>query len=251
LGEEGDVIRVSLIGTVLVLAGLVLGSATTVNAANPLVPNLKALPASELRIEVLGDGSRHLRFSTTSVNIGDGPLEVRGGLVTGDSQQVDQRVYDSAGGFVDYSAGFMTYHVEHAHMHFDDYAEMVLQPVDASGASARTGAKQTFCIIDTDKYNTRLPGSPKRAVYTNCSSDVQGMSVGWGDTYRYYLFGQSIDISGLPDGIYDLQIRIDPKDKLVEKDSSDNVSTVRIELAGNSVSQIGGATGPGRGNGRR
>jgi hypothetical protein len=184
------------------------------------------------------------------VNDGDGPLEVRGGQVTGDSQQVSQRVYDSAGGFVDYSAGFMTYHVEHAHMHFDDYAEMTLQPVDAPGASARSGAKQTFCIIDPDKYNTRLPGAPKRAVYTNCSSDVQGMSVGWGDTYRYYLFGQSIDISALPDGVYDLEIRIDPKNKIVEKDDSDNASSVRIQLDGNSVTLLGDAQRPGRGNGR-
>jgi hypothetical protein len=244
------VIRVGLIGTLLIFTGLQVGSSTSVNAANPLVPNLKALPATELRIEVLGDGSRHLRFSTTSVNDGDGPLEVRGGQVTGDSQQVSQRVYDSAGGFVDYSAGFMTYHVEHAHMHFDDYAEMTLQPVDAPGASARSGAKQTFCIIDTDKYNTRLPGAPKRAVYTNCSSDVQGMSVGWGDTYRYYLFGQSIDISALPDGVYDLEIRIDPKNKIVEKDDSDNASSVRIQLDGNSVTLLGDAQRPGRGNGR-
>ena len=244
-------IQVSVIGAALVFAGLVIGSSTSANAANPLVPNLKALPATELRVEVLGDGSRHLRFSTTSVNDGDGPLEIRGGQVTGESQQVSQRIFDSAGGFVDYSAGFMTYHVQHAHMHFDDYAEMILQPVDAPGASSRSGAKQTFCIIDTDKYKTRLPGAPKRPVYTNCSSNVQGMSVGWGDTYRYYLFGQSIEITGLPDGVYDLEIRIDPRNKIVEKDDSDNVSSVRIELAGNSVTLIGGTQGPGRGNGRR
>lgn len=65
-------IRVGLIGTLLIFTGLQVGSSTSVNAANPLVPNLKALPATELRIEVLGDGSRHLRFSTTSV--GPAPL---------------------------------------------------------------------------------------------------------------------------------------------------------------------------------
>jgi hypothetical protein len=76
------------------------------------------------------------------------------------------------------------------------------------------------------------------------------MSVGWGDTYRYYLFGQSIDISALPDGVYDLEIRIDPKNKIVEKDDSDNASSVRIQLDGNSVTLLGDAQRPGRGNGR-
>ena len=234
-----------------VVAALATAAPTSVNAANPLVPNLKALPATELRIEVLADDSRLLRFSTTSVNDGNGPLEIRGGQITGDSQQVSQRIYDSSGAFEDYPAGFMEYHPQHAHMHFDDYAEMVLQPVAAPGASERTGAKQTFCIIDTTKYNTRLPGAPKRPVYTTCGGDVQGMSVGWGDTYRYYLFGQSIDITGLPDGIYELTIRIDPKDKFVELDDSDNESTVRIEIIGNSVSVLTtDDTGPGQGNGR-
>jgi hypothetical protein len=70
----------------------------------------------------------------------------------------------------------MTYHVEHAHMHFDDYAEMTLQPVDAPGASARSGAKQTFCIIDTDKVQHSVARCPEACrlheLQQRCSGDV-------------------------------------------------------------------------------
>lgn len=242
--------RLFLIGVAVLLGGA-LGSGTqAVLSANQLLPNLVALPAHEIRIGN-SDGVKELRFSTTSANLGDGPFVIIGGNVTGDSQQIDQRIYNSDGSFEDQQAGFWEYHPQHNHIHVDDYADYVLEAVDAPGQSLRTGAKQTFCILDTDRVDHRLPGAPKKAVYTTCGDDLQGMSVGWGDTYRYYLAGQSIDITGLPDGDYRLVIRIDPKGRFAELNESDNESVVNIRIDGNNVTNLDEQNEkPGNGRGR-
>ena len=57
------------------------------------------------------------------------------------------------------------------------------------------------------------------------------MSVGWGDTYRYYLPGQSINITDLDDGLYNLTIVVDPKKQLLELDELDNSSTVDLDIS--------------------
>ena len=244
-------LRPLLLAGVAVLFGVSAGSgAHTALSANQLFPNLVALPAHEMRVTNV-DGVKELRFSTTSANLGDGPFVIVGGNVTGDSQQVNQRIYYSDGSFEDRNAGFWQYHPTHNHIHVDDYADYVLEAVDAPGQSLRTGAKQTFCILDTDRIDHRLPGAPKKAVYTTCGADLQGMSVGWGDTYRYYLDGQSIDITGLPDGDYRLVIRIDPKGRFAELDESDNESVVNIRIEGNSVTNLDQQDQkPGNGRGR-
>ena len=136
------------------------------------------------------------------------------------------------------NAGSFTYHAGHGHIHFNDYALYTLQPVGANGAAERIGYKTTFCIMDTTRVNTRLPGASKRAIYKTCNASVQGMSVGWGDKYGYTLEGQSIDITGLADGDYNLKIEVDPKSRIVESNEADNVSTVRLRIAGGTVTVL-------------
>ena len=92
-------------------------------------------------------------------------------------------------------AGFFVWHQTHNHFHFEDYADYILQSVTAPGASVRTATKTTFCIMDTTEIDPQLDGA---AFYTTCGKSVQGMSVGWGDTYGWYLDGQAIDVTGLP-----------------------------------------------------
>ena len=59
-------------------------------------------------------------------------------------------------------AGSFVYHAAHQHIHFDDLALYTLQPDDAPGASKRTSAKTTFCIMDTDHIAPDLAGSPSK-----------------------------------------------------------------------------------------
>jgi len=196
------------------------------------LPNLKPLPASSLSLVADTSGGSTLRFSTTSWNNGTGPLQLEAGPVdTGSGkQQVLQRVFLSDGTSFLHLAGYFEWHPAHNHFHFDDYALYTLQPVNAQGGSERTGSKTTFCVMDTTKINASLPGAPSQAVYSSCGQYIQGMSVGWGDTYGSHLAGQEIDFTGNADGMYQLKIEIDPKKVILESTENDNVSCVLLDI---------------------
>ncbi len=218
--------------------------ALTTHAVVELIPNLKALPASDIRLQSTTDGRLLLRFSTTGWNNGQGPLELRAsaGNTSNSQQSVYQRIYRDDGTYYDQLAGDFDWHATHNHFHFEGYATYTLHLLSAPATSARNGQKTTFCIMDTTRINTKLPGAPKKAIYNTCGASVQGMSVGWGDTYGYYLAGQEIDVTGLPNSDYQLKIVLDPNNKLLEQDESDNVSTVDIRIFNGTVSVIGGST---------
>ena len=227
--------------------------AVSAELVSDLQPNLEALPADEFRLETDAAGRTYLRFSTTTMNSGLGPLELVAGDKDAGKQKIHQRIHRDDGSYYDLLAGDFVWHEQHGHFHIEDYALYTLQAADAPGASERTSSKTTFCVIDTDRINHKLPGAPKRSVYRVCGSEIQGMSVGWGDRYGYYLAGQAIDVTGLPDGDYELTIEVDPKQRLMETNDSDNTSTVRlrISLSDGTVKELsGGGSGPGNGNGR-
>ena len=114
-----------------------------------LKPNLQALPAGNLAIVQDMSGAPQLVFSATTWNNGDGPLV----LVAGETdpatlkQKVYQRVFLSDGTFYNRVAGDFVWHPSHNHFHFEDYAIYTLQPFNAPGASARTSAKTSFCVM--------------------------------------------------------------------------------------------------------
>ncbi|MEW6332278.1 MAG: lysyl oxidase family protein [Pseudomonadota bacterium] len=226
-----SLIRAQAFGSTIV-AAILLAASPGAQAAVSLPPNLKPLPAHNVSLVADASGTSTLRFSTTSWNNGSGPLEIVAGEVeTGSGKQkVFQRVaLDDGTSFLSY-AGSFTYHPGHNHIHFDDYAIYTLQPINAPGGSLLTGTKTTFCVMDTTKIDTSLPGAPAQAVYSSCGSIVQGMSVGWGDTYGSHLAGQELDVTDNPDGIYQLKIEIDPKKLLIETNENDNVSCVLLNI---------------------
>jgi hypothetical protein len=226
--------RIAIAG-VLGLVTIVLVARQSTSAVTPLQPNLTPFPAAELRIESAG-GLKLLRLSTTSWNNGAGNLELVGGATdpVDDEQDVYQRIYNSDGTSAMHLAGTFLWHEAHQHIHFDDYADYVLEPL-VGPLTTRVGTKQTFCIMDTDAINTSLPGAPQSAQYTACASQLQGMSIGWADTYGYWLAGQSIDITGLPNGDYRLKIVIDPENNILESNDEDNTSFRYIRITNNSV----------------
>lgn len=221
--------RIAL-GSVIVgiLAGASSASAQTVDN----LPNLKPLPAWNFSLVSDGAGGSTLRFNTTSWNSGTGPLQLEASSVdTGSGKQrVDQRVFLSDGSSFLHFAGYFQWHAGHNHFHFDNYALYTLQPINAPGGSSSTGSKTTFCVMDTTAVNTQLPGAPRQAVYSTCGVLMQGMSVGWGDTYGSHLAGQEIDFTDNPDGIYQLRIEVDPKKVLLESDKNDNISCALIDI---------------------
>jgi hypothetical protein len=230
----------------LLAAAALSGLPASAAAGDPLYPNLQPLPASDVRLvtaTVDGKTTRTLRFSTTSKNVGRGPLELRAGEVdpTATRQNVYQWVYAEGGGVYSKAlVGQFVYHPEHTHFHFEGYAEYQLYDSTGVNPKSPVGAKTTFCVMDTSRIDTRLPGAPKRAQYTSCGNSFQGMSVGWGDKYGYNLAGQDLDVTGVGDGDYLLRIRIDPNNRLAETDDADNSSDLPIRLAGSTVTVLGG-----------
>jgi len=206
-----------------------------------LRPNLQPFPAFHLHmVTSTSTGGKEIRFSTMSWNNGAGPLELVAGAGGSSGQNVYQRVYSSDGSHQDYFVGTFVWHPAHNHFHFGDYALYYLEPIDAPGGSPKSGSKTTFCIMDTDRIDAGLPGAPQTAVYATCGSTVQGMSVGWADTYGYHLEGQSIDFTGNPSGDYCLTIQIDPKTRLAETSDADNVvsSLLRIDVERGTVTVL-------------
>jgi hypothetical protein len=212
-----------------------------------LRPNLT--PFAAFGLSLVRDsmtGSSEIRFSTRSWNNGTGPLELRAGDIDSEGQQVDQRVYKSDGSYEDYFVGKFVWHELHNHFHFENYALYNLAPINAPGGSIKSGTKTTFCVMDTNKIDGSLPGAPGTAHYATCGNVVQGMSVGWADTYGSGLAGQSVDFTGNPTGDYCLSIMIDPKTRLVESNEDDNLSQtllhVDVERASVTVLSSAGCT---------
>src|SRR5579884_118108 len=154
------------IARIACLAGTCLVTASGARAQE-LLPNLRALPPSGLAVVVNAAGNPELRLGATSWNSGEGPLELVAGPVGPGGQDVYQRVYSKDGTFTDYLAGTFEYHPEHLHFHFEDYALYTLAPLNAPGALQ--GHKTSFCIMDTTKVDTRLPGAPRKPVYSTCN----------------------------------------------------------------------------------
>lgn len=204
-------------------------------SAQELLPDIRALPASDLSVEVDFFGRTILRLAATTWNAGDGPLE----LVAGETgvgagknkQRVYQRIYYADGSYVDRRAGDFEWHPSHNHFHFGDYATYILQLAGSSGGSARTSNKTTFCVMDTELIDRHWPGASRKAYYTTCGDQIQGMSVGWGDTYGSQIPGQEIDLTDLQDGDYTLQIVADPKNLLDETDETNNSSCMLLHIS--------------------
>ncbi|MCW5636112.1 MAG: hypothetical protein KIT17_22440 [Rubrivivax sp.] len=221
------------LGALAVIAAFALAGGASAQSVMARPPNLKPLPASNFSLVTNNAaGTTTLRFATTSWNSGTGALQLEAGAVDtgGGKQQVYQRVFNSDGSSALFFAGWFQWHNGHNHFHFDDFALYTLQPINAPGGSARTGSKTTFCVMDTTPVNLSLPGASSQAVYSSCGVALQGMSVGWGDTYGAHLAGQELDFTDNADGIYQVRIEIDPKKVMIESDRTDNVSCALVSI---------------------
>jgi len=62
------------------------------------------------------------------------------------------------------------------------------------------------------------------------------ISAGYSDVYSASLDDQWIDVTGLADGTYWLQITADPTNRILESDETNNVSQVRVTISNGQVS---------------
>lgn len=215
-------------------------------------------------------GRTLVRFGTQVNNQGNGPAILLSGrpgidpIPTGapitswlnadGSQNVLQGIYDYNGSSFSLSryiqAGSFTYHSTHGHFHYDGYASYKLrhnvggQPgsyVMRNDGTGVIGEKVGFCLINISSSFTmengassttlvgyNRPGQPS----TGCGL-LQGIHVGRADVYSSSLDGQWIDVTGVPNGNYFLEMTLDGENGVMETNEANNSKNFGFSLNAN------------------
>lgn len=207
-------------------------------ALTPLLPDLVPLPPRDIQI---GQKNKALLLSSVVGDVGLGPVELQGPSADSPDhtpKDAFQNVYNADGPTTTVKVGQFIWHEAHHHWHFlPELAHYELRRPDKQGGPtgpiAGTASKATFCFLDLENFNPRLPGSPGTAQYQDCGTHIQGISVGWADVYEFFLPGQSIDIRHVPDGVYWLVVTVDPQHALQQITNENDFTGVRIHLTTN------------------
>lgn len=194
--------------------------------------------------------TRCLRFTTGPRDAGPGPLEidynpVGGALGVKAPGPAFQRVYYSDGTSFLRPAGSFQFHATHGHYHYLDFLGFQLFKVGADHrlTPAGTGKKLGLCPANELFANWRVFNQQQGGAFTyNCGITTGeaslGLSVGWGDVYRWQRPGQYVDFSGNGDGVYLLQVTINPKHNVLSARYDDNVGYALIRVIGDRVTVI-------------
>ncbi|MBI2911259.1 MAG: hypothetical protein HYY05_03895 [Chloroflexi bacterium] len=242
-----DTAKRTVVVLVVLLAGLAgsIGLAEAVSPGEPHYPDLRTRTPADLQV-LFEAGKKVLRFSNTVYNWGKGPLELRPKHKPHNTTEAYQRVYshDTSGSpfLVSESlVGTFVFHRSHRHCHFEgfDLYELLNDSGGNIGSLINVSKKTTVCIRDNADPE---PGAGSLdhfgwGGYWRCDKNAtEGLSVGYGDTYPWNIEGQSLDISGLPDGCYWLRSTANPDGNLQESDYSNNWAAIRFFVSGTAVS---------------
>ena len=148
----------------------------TINADDPCLINERCLQGLGLR--------RLLRFGTRVANVGNADLQLGRPVDDNPLWNFDQC---------------------HGHFHFQGYAAYDLYDV-AADRMLPIGAKNGFAVVDLGVYDPHLAPQGCRGY----GAANQGITVGCQDTYSRNLQCQWVDITDVPDGLYDLVVRTNP-----------------------------------------
>ena len=88
--------------------------------------------------------------------------------------------------------------------------------------------------------DTRRISGSYSAQYTACGQTLQGLTVGWGDTYGGWLVEQWIDLglSPLADGEYAVRSTANPANKLYESNNSNNVARTYFTVRNGAITNV-------------
>jgi hypothetical protein len=216
-------------------------SATPTPDPNVLLPDLQTLPPFDLVIEFEAQGERRLlRFSNSILNRGSGALELLGQLNPNTGKTaVTQHIYRNDGALDEHAAGEFVFHPGHDHWHLANFALYEVWSLTPEGRLNRVLTftdKISYCLRDNSRSD--IAGAAARATYARCNRALQGISVGWIDTYEFDTPGQIVDITAVPNGIYAVRSTVDPDNQLRESNDANNSAVTYIELTGNRVRVI-------------
>jgi hypothetical protein len=208
------------------------------------LPDLVAGPAWDMRV-VEYEGPESLVFAATPWNQGPGLLDVEGFREPGeDTMDAYQYFFDGDGNVVGKApVGELEFDERHGHhhWHFEQFARYRL--LDASQELVLKSHKQSFCIAPTNGVDLTVPGADWDPEFLGRHGDFgsvcgepdslwirETLPVGWGDTYVQYVAGQSFRLKGLPDGIYYVEVAVNPTGALYDADESNNVELRKVRI---------------------
>lgn len=226
---------------------------------------------AEETIEDPAHPTRCLRFNQTIANVGDGPLQLRFRMDQAlspntEDHRMEQRILADDGTYRDRLADSYEFHAVHGHVHYRGFGQSYLYGFDveqdrrASDTPVRVGNKVGFCVIDVrllDDYWGATDGAkangarnyvfptclvPNTPDETGAIWQEQGIDVGWADVYGWNLPDQFMDITGLPDGVYELEQVANPNGSVSEITTVDNCASTVIEISQDTVQIIEDAT---------
>ncbi len=198
----------------------------------------------------IGEGIYDMRFTliddfiagTAELN----PEEAMSRLVVGDMQQA---VHYSDGSVELVEAGTYSFHPTHAHFHDDyilSYYISVADPSTGKLEQVGAGTKSGFCPADQlwgdwrsfDQGTEKPGGDSAGGSCFSPNNGVVGLSVGWGDVYRWQRPGQYVEFDGLGNGRYVIHAIVDEYNNVIESDETDNVSYAYVEVQGETITTL-------------
>jgi hypothetical protein len=204
------------------------------------LPDLALIRIGDLRLLRVASGGLQLRFSSTLVNVGAGPMIIRATRKGAeDSFTVAQqiRTRDGRHPFRRLPVSTVFAGDGHSHWHIRDVARYTLIPMgEDSRTRTRRIQKVGFCLYDNERRVPRR-GRPTRPEFVRDGCGMRdstlvrmGLSVGWGDLYASTLLGQYVSLTGLPAGDYRLLGRVNPDAAFYEQRTGNNTVYTDIRL---------------------
>jgi len=213
---------------------------------------------------------RCLRFTNDIRNVGPGSLVLRipMSVALGGTCEMRQVLRATNGVERTRDAGACMFHPQHAHFHYLGLSSYTMYrapagdattPPNIQTAPVARGIKLGYCLIDVDLFaNIAEPGTfwPRTYSFPTCNVppgaptsadspfEEMGVSRGWGDVYTWDLPGQFIDITGVPDGVYDVVSIANPSCLLAESAPGMEMAVTRIVLHGSNPVKVLGSFGP-------
>ncbi|MDX1611434.1 MAG: lysyl oxidase family protein [Candidatus Thermoplasmatota archaeon] len=261
------------LGTGELLPDLVVGPPRQVRIETPLGreanPALTAGGSNGCGADEVADeeARRCLRFASDIGNVGHGILELilpkQEATLARAGGSVDwvQRIHHADGTVREEEVSQAEYHPTHGHYHIAAFAHTYLYAYDQAtgtrGELVADGGKTGFCVVDGGPLTTARPGlagpvfDGRGCCYyaVFCEMDTvfvddfyMGLSAGWFDIYPWWRSGQYVDITGIPDGVYELVTMANPDLLVIEAEGENNAGGVVLELTGNAVEILSGWT---------
>lgn len=204
-------------------------------------------PVSCAADETAEDGStKCLRFSFGLTNNGQGNFDIRWSTASNaQSGPMIQCVQHADGTVTPRPAGGFSLHTTHGHTHYEDIIFLKLQRVTdpAAGTMVQAGDGRKLGYSPADQafvnwyaFDQAAAGSSSSA--GNCDltkNERLGMSIGWGDVYRYQRPGNYVDFGTNTDGLYVVQLTADPLNNVLEANEANNTSYSYVRVTGDRV----------------